>query len=98
MEQREGVGRGSNGRTDIDSKVTKTRIHLVNTRALISILRELIQKQNGKRHRRHSSPRIPAELISAAKRRQPALEIFQNRGEKVPGERSGRLINIRSGM
>lgn len=50
---------------------------------LISILRELIQKQNGKRHRRHLSACIPAQLISAAKRRPGALEIFQNRAEKV---------------
>lgn len=64
-------------------EVTKTRIHLVNTWTFISILRELIQKQNGKRHRQHSSAYIPTQLISAAKRRQPALQIFQNRCEKL---------------
>lgn len=65
--------------------MTKTRIHLVNTRPLISILRELIQKQNGKRHRQHSSAYIPIELILAAKRHRAALQIFQNRAEKLLG-------------
>lgn len=46
---------------------------------------ELIQKQSGKGHRRHLSACIPARLISAAKRRPAALQIFQNRAEKVLG-------------
>lgn len=53
---------------------------------LISILRELIQKQSGKRHRQHLSAGIPSALISEPKRRSGAAQIFQNRAEKVLDE------------